>query len=97
MNAFCQPWIDLSFDAARLTCESTRVIALRMVMAARGDVAAQAETALMFSEKAQAALDTQQVMAEGLLKGEGHLVPARVLALYRDRVRANHVRLTQPA
>ena len=84
-------------DAARLTYESSHVIGLRLALAARGGPSAQAEAALMISEKAQAAVDTQFMLARSVISGEVHLAPARAVALYRDRVRANHRRLTEEA
>lgn len=89
------PWLDLSLDTARLTYESSHVIGLRLALAARGGINAQTEAALMVSEKAQAALDAQFMVAKSVMSGEAHLVPARTVALYRDRVQANHRRLTR--
>jgi hypothetical protein len=89
--------LDLSLDTARLGCESSDVIGLRLALAAQGGRAAHAEMARMVTEKAQAALETQIMVVRSLASGEGHLAPARVVALYRDRVRANHLRLTTRA
>jgi hypothetical protein len=95
MKTPSNPWLDLSLDAARLTYESSHVIGLRLALAARGGMKAQTEAALMVSEKAQAAFDAQFMVAKSVMSGEAHLVPARTVALYRDRVQANHRRLTR--
>jgi hypothetical protein len=42
-----------------------------------------------------AALEANLVVAESLVAGEAHLAPARTLALYRSRVRANRARLAK--
>ncbi|MEO8925890.1 MAG: hypothetical protein ABI306_01890, partial [Caulobacteraceae bacterium] len=93
MTARRNPWFALSMDAMRLGMEAQSVIGLRMAKAAWGGAAAQDEAQLMVSEKAQAAIDAQVVMATSLMSGEGHLGPARALALYRRRVKANQRRL----
>lgn len=97
MKTPTNPWFDLSLDAARLTCESGHVIGLRIALAARGGPGAQAEVLRMVSEKAQAAVDAQFMVAQSLMTGEAHLAPARAVALYRRRVQANHRRLTKGA
>lgn len=97
MKPSCNPWLDLSVDAAHLTCESGQVIGLRWMLAAKGGPDLQAEMIRMVSEKAQAAIDAHFVVAHSLLAGEAHLAPSRAVALYRDRVQANHRRLTQAA
>jgi hypothetical protein len=93
MAARRNPWFSLSMDAMCLGFEAQNVIGLRLAKAAWGGVAAQDEAQLMVSEKAEAALDAQVVLATSLLSGEGHLGPARAMALYRRRVRANQRRL----
>jgi hypothetical protein len=97
MNAPWNSWLDLSADAASLGHESGQVIGLRLVVAGRGGADAQVELCRMISEKALAALDAHFVVAGSLLTGEGHLAPARTLALYRRRVQANRSRLSQEA
>ncbi|MGI9170176.1 MAG: hypothetical protein ACR2FH_08385 [Caulobacteraceae bacterium] len=93
MTARRNPWFSLSMDAMRLGFEAQSVIGLRMAKAAWGGAAAQDEAERMVSEKAQAALDAQVVIATSLMTGQGHLGPARAMALYRRRVRANQRRL----
>jgi hypothetical protein len=89
------PWIDLGADMARLGVESSSVIGLRLMRLALGSVDSQAETALMVSEKAKAAIDAQFLFARSLMTGQGHLAPSRTVALYRRRVQANQRRLTR--
>lgn len=93
MTARRNPWLSLTMDAMRLGMEAQTVIGLRMAKAAWGGAAAQDEAELMVSEKAKAAIDAQMVMASSLMTGQGHLGPARAMALYRRRVLANQRRL----
>ena len=95
MAAYRNPWLSLSLDAVRLGVEAQSVIGLRMVKAAWGGPAAQDEAYLMVAEKAQAAVDAQWVMTKSVLAGQGHLGPARAMALYRRRVQANQRRLSK--
>ena len=93
MTARRNPWFSLSMDAMRLGMEAQSVIGLRMAKAAWGGTAAQDEAQLMMCEKAKAAIDAQMVLATSLFTGQGHLGPARAMALYRRRVQANQRRL----
>jgi hypothetical protein len=95
MKSEFAPWFDLPFDTVSLGCESGHVIGLRFALAARGGDAAIAEMARMFSEKALAAVDAHFLLASSMMSGEAHLAPGRAVALYRDRVQANHRRLTK--
>ncbi len=87
------PWFTLSRDAMLLGLESQTVIGLRLMKAAMGGEAAQREATLMVTEKAQAVVDAQMVLARSALAGQPHLGPGRALALYRRRVQANQRRL----
>jgi hypothetical protein len=87
------PWFSFSHDAMMLGLEAQSVIGLRLLKAAMGGEGAQRETTLMFTEKAQAMVDAQFVLAESALAGEPHLGPGRAVALYRKRVQANQRRL----
>jgi hypothetical protein len=87
------PWISLSRDTLMLGLEAQSVIGLRILKACMGGDAAQQEAALMITEKAQALVDAQRVLAESALAGEAHLGPGRTVALYRKRVQANQRRL----
>jgi len=93
MTARRNPWLSLTLDAMRLGMEAQSVIGLRMAKAAWGGAAAQDEAELMVSEKAKAAIDAQMVLASSVMTGQGHLGPARAMALYRRRVLANQRRL----
>ena len=87
------PWLTLSRDTIMLGLEAQSVIGLRLIKAAMGGEAAQREVALMVTEKAQAIVDAQLVLAESALAGQPHLGPGRAVALYRKRVQANQRRL----
>jgi hypothetical protein len=88
------PLVDLSLNAARLAIEAAEVIGLRLIQASFGGAKTGDEALLMITEKAQAAFDAQILVAHSILAGEGHLAPARAVALYRGRVQANSRRLT---
>jgi hypothetical protein len=77
-------WLDLSMLAA----ESQQVIFLRMLKLARGGRRARSEATRMGSEKVAAAA---QAMA-GAAMGD---TPARTIARYRKKVRANRRRLAK--
>jgi len=47
------------------------------------------------AEKGKAAWDANLMLTKSLLTGEGHLAPARAVALYRRRVNANKRRLAR--
>ena len=87
------PWFKLSRDTIMLGLEAQSVIGLRLMKAAMGGEAAQREVTLMITEKAQAIVDAQRVLAESALAGQPHLGPGRAVALYRRRVQANQRRL----
>jgi len=84
--------LELTANAARLGLEAGEVIGLRLLQAAFG-LARHDEAQLMITEKAQAALDAQFLIAGSVMAGEAHLAPARAVALYRRRVQANLRRL----
>jgi hypothetical protein len=86
-------WFDLSMSAMQLGLEAQSVIALRMMKMAAGGPAAEAEASRMISEKTQAALDAQMQVGLSAMSGRLDLAPARAIALYRRRVRANQRRL----
>jgi hypothetical protein len=90
-------WLDLSLDTARLGCDASQVIGLRMALAAAGGPGAPAEFARMVNEKAQTAIDAHILLTRSVLDGEAHLAPARTVALYRERVESNCRRLTKVA
>jgi hypothetical protein len=94
MKSCLNPVLDLAFGAARLGVEAAEVIGLRVIQAAFGGFATHGEAQLMITEKAQAALDAQFLIAGSVMAGEAHLAPSRAVALYRRRVQANRRRLT---
>ncbi|HZK99164.1 MAG TPA: hypothetical protein VFC47_04625 [Caulobacteraceae bacterium] len=95
MTARRLPWWSFSMDAMQLTLEAQSVIGMRMAKAAWGGAAAQDEAALMITEKTKAAIDAQFVLAKSMMEGQGHLGPARAMAMYRRRVQANQRRLSR--
>lgn len=86
-------WLGLSMSAMQLGLEAQGVIALRMMKMAAGGAAAEAEVQRMVSEKTKAALDAQLQFGLSAMSGRLDLAPARAIALYRRRVRANRRRL----
>ncbi len=89
------PWLQLGLDSLWLGAEANGVIALRMMKFAAGGPAAAAEAELMVAEKLRAAAETQAQVMASVLSGRGHLAPARAVAGYRRKVRANRRRLTR--
>ena len=87
-------WFDLSMNSMMLAAESQAVISLRMAQFATGGTSA-AEAQLMVSEKLQAAAVAQAQLVAAALEGVPHLGPARAIAHYRRKVRANQRRLTR--
>jgi hypothetical protein len=86
-------WLQLSFDLWRAGLEAQQVIALRLAKLARGGASATAETNRMVSEKMAAAVEAQQAAATAFLTGKTARIPARSVALYRRKMRANRKRL----
>jgi hypothetical protein len=89
------PWLRLGMDSLWLGAEAQGVIALRMMKFAAGGPAAAAEAERMVSEKLRAAAETQTQVMTSLMTGRGHLAPARAVAGYRRKVRANRRRLAK--
>lgn len=89
------PLFDLTANAVRLSLEAGEVIGLRLMKASLGGARSTDEAMLMVTEKAQAAIDAQFLIARSVLAGDAHLAPARAVALYRRRVQANRRRLTR--
>lgn len=87
-------WFGLSVAAMQLGFEAQTVIALRMMKMAAGGAAAETEARRMVSEKAEAAMDAQLHMGMSAMAGRPDLAPARAIAVYRRRVRANRRRLS---
>jgi hypothetical protein len=73
--------------------EAQEVISLRLSLLAGGSEPAGAEAARMVSEKMSAALEVQHAVAVAAMTGNPGLIPARTLAIYRRKIRANRHRL----
>jgi hypothetical protein len=73
--------------------EAQQVISLRLALLAGGSEQAGAEAARMASEKMSAALEIQHAVAVAAMTGNLGLIPARTLAIYRRKIRANRHRL----
>ena len=86
-------WLRLSFDVWRAGLEAQQVVALRLAKLARGGASATGEANRMVSEKMAAAVEAQQAAATALLTGNAAQIPARTVALYRRKMRANRRRL----
>lgn len=85
----------LSRDFVNLGIEMNAVIGLRMLQIATNDPKAQAEAQLMITEKMMALTTAQTRYAIDVMTGQGHRAPARAVAFYRRKVRANRARLTR--
>jgi hypothetical protein len=92
MLGFWNDWI----DAAALGLEAQGVIAMRLMKIAAGGPAADAECALMVTEKLAAITAGQGAAAAALVSGRGfQAATALAMAPIRQRVHANHRRLSQ--
>jgi hypothetical protein len=87
------PWLRIGMDAWLLAIESSSVVALRMLKAARGDASAAAEASRMVNEKIKASLDLQAKAMSGGLGPTARGAAARVITHYRRKVKANRRRL----
>ena len=93
MTTRANPWLRLGFDAWSLGAESSAVIGLRLMKMAAGGPAADAEAALMVSEKIKAGLALKAMAMTGRLGATPHRAAATAVAHYRRKVRANRRRL----
>jgi hypothetical protein len=87
-------WFSLSLEAWQLAGEAASVIALRGIALAAGGPAAQREAQTMFAEKAEAAASLGAALAFGKLGTSPEAVAHGTISHYRQRVRANHLRLS---
>ncbi|HYE46005.1 MAG TPA: hypothetical protein VEA44_09570 [Caulobacter sp.] len=87
------PWLTLGFDAWQLAFEANTVIGLRLMKAAAGGAAAELEASRMISEKLTAAVELQGQLMTAALTGGHAAAPAKAVAMYRRKVRANRRRL----
>jgi hypothetical protein len=90
-------WLSLSFDAWQAGLEAQQGIGLRLTKLAGGGNSAVVEATRMTSEKLYAFWDAQTVAAIAALTGKSGRIPARTLALYRRKMRANRKRLSRAA
>ena len=91
------PWVVLSMRAVQLSWEAQNVIALRMLRLASGDVRGQAELNRMVVEKITAAVEAQVAAGAAMMTGrKDHVIAGKALAVYKNRVRANWRRLSEP-
>lgn len=88
-------WLRLMSESCWLGLEAQAVVGLRLAKLAAGDLAAAQEANLMVTEKVLAATQAQMRAATAVLAGKGHMVPARTVAHYRRKVRANRRRLSR--
>ena len=90
------PWLALTFQAARLTWEAQSVMALRLMKLSAGGSAARSEASAMVTEKVAALSEALAVATTATLGGvNGAHAAKRVLAVYQSRVRSNKRRLSQ--
>jgi hypothetical protein len=89
------PWFRVGMDAWLLTIEASSVIALRMMKAAAGGAAAEAEASRMVNEKIEAGLALQAKAMKGGLGSTPAGAASKVIAHYRRKVRANRDRLSR--
>ena len=79
-----------------LALEAQALIGLRLFQMATGSVPALAEASRMVPEKLDALAEAQRIVALSAITGQPCTAPARVVRLYRDRVKANKTRLSKP-
>jgi hypothetical protein len=90
------PWFSIMCKTVQLGVEAQSVIALRMMRLAAGGAAASTEANRMIAEKVAAGIETQAVVASGLVSGHRDTVVAgKVLRGVKKRVRANKRRLSR--
>ncbi|MDP3660024.1 hypothetical protein [Phenylobacterium sp.] len=95
MAASRNTWFSLALDTMRLGLEAQTVVNLRLMKFATFGPGAISEAERMISEKMEAAMQVQAQLLTSALSGSAHLAPARTVAHYRRRVRANVRRLAK--
>jgi hypothetical protein len=80
-------------DVLNLWCKTHRVIGLRLSMMTTGGVSAVPEALRLVPEKIAALADAQVLIATSIRSGRPASAPAKVIALFRERVSANNQRL----
>jgi hypothetical protein len=88
-------WLGLALACWSAGLEAQQVIGLRLWRLAAGGTAGAAETRRMLTEKTQAALEAQRLATLAALSGDAASIPARTIALYRRKMRANRRRLAR--
>ena len=86
-------WPTIVANSIKLGATAPVVIVLRMAKLAKGGAAARRESKRMVDEKIKAAVDANVEAARSIASGKALQVPARTIALYQKRVRANLRRL----
>jgi hypothetical protein len=90
------PWLALSFQAARLGWEAQNVMALRLMRLAGGGTAGQSEAHLMVTEKVAALTEAHTVATTvAIMGGNAPAVAKKVMGVYKKRVRGNKRRLSK--
>jgi hypothetical protein len=91
------PWVILTMRAFQLGLEAQNVIALRMLRLASGDARGQDELNRMVMEKMTAVAEAQMAAAAAIMNGnKDHVVARKAMTVFRNHVRANKRRLSQP-
>jgi hypothetical protein len=89
------PWIVLSYNAARLGWGAQNVIAIRLMRLAVGRIG-PTEAGRMITEKIAAAAEAQAVATAFVLEGgNGHTAAQKIINIYKKRVSANRRRLSR--
>ncbi len=90
------PWLPLIFKTMQLGFEAQSVIALRTMRFVAGGPRAQTEASRMISDKIAAGVEAQAVAASAIASGRRNTVAvAKVVRVFRRRVRANKRRLSR--
>jgi hypothetical protein len=90
------PWLALSFQAARLGWEAQTVLALRFMRLAGGGAAGHSEARRMVAEKVAALTEAHTAAtAVAITGGNAPAVARKVMRVYKKRVRANRRRLSK--
>lgn len=87
------PWL-AGLRLAQLGIEAQSVIALRMLKFAEDGPFAKKEARRMVSEKIAAFAEAQMAIAMAVGFGRAETAPAKAVAVYRRRVKANQRRLS---
>ena len=89
-------WARLAMQAAVTGFEAQSVMALRFMRLATGGARAQSEARRMVTEKVMALGEAQSAAARAAIKGDkSHRTAAKVLRVYKRRVRKNRRRLSK--